>query len=191
VVVVAGAERLEGQVNDLTRRLVDAGYNVEWKELIGGIAIPEHTSLLYKPEALKQATAIRTEIVPVAMFDAVGWPDNRPDIEITIGADYRELLNGLVRVRVLDAGGGEGARDAAADMLAAAGYDIVEAGGDSELLIKAGAIVACAPNHDEEGMRILEEFFPHALFQGELPSAEHDVTVYIGPEVNEGAGAGN
>jgi hypothetical protein len=191
IVVVEGPAQLQDDINDLSGRLQDDGYNVEWKAFVQGMPVNDHTVIQYKPAYLEDAAAIREDVVPVVMFDAVSWPDNRPDIEITIGADYRELLNGFVQVRVLDAGGGEGATDAAADMLAAAGYDIVEVGGDSELLIKAGAIVACAPNHDEEGFRILEEFFPDAHFRGELPSADHDVTVYIGPEVNEGAGAGN
>lgn len=82
---------------------------------------------------------------------------------------------------MLDAGGGTGATQAAADMLQEAGYDVVEVGGEPVLRIKAGAIVACAPDHDEEGFQILKRYFPDALFRGELPSEDHDVTVYIGP----------
>jgi hypothetical protein len=94
------------------------------------------------------------------------------------------LANGAVQVRVLDAGGGAGATEAAADMLQRAGYDVVEVGGEPDL-IKAGYIVACAPQHDEEGIRILEEFFPGAYFRGEVPAEDHDVTVYIGPDYAE------
>jgi hypothetical protein len=44
------------------------------------------------------------------------------------------------------------------------------------------SVVACAPQHDEEGWRILKEFYPRAAFRGEIPSEEHDVTVYVGKD---------
>jgi hypothetical protein len=91
---------------------------------------------------------------------------------------------------VLDASGRPGVARAAADILAADGYDVVALGKTDS--IYETTIVACAPQHDEEGFRILKRYFPEANFRGEIPSEEHDVTVYIGPDFDlPGAGAGN
>jgi hypothetical protein len=190
VVVVAGPKQLEDQINDLAERLDDDGYNVEWKEFVGGMSIPHETTLQYKANYHEDAEALRREFLPGVTLEAVAWPDNRPDIQITVGADYRQLVNGAVQVRVLDVSRRPGVARAAADLLAAGGYDVVEVGKADP--IYDTTIVACAPHHDEEGLLILQRYFPDADFRGEIPSEEHDVTVYIGPEFElPGAGAEN
>jgi hypothetical protein len=190
IVVVAGPARLEHDINSLSRALTDEGYNVEVKVFVHGTPVEEHTILEYKTRYLEEAVAIREEIVPVFMFEAVSWPRNRADIQITIGGDYRELANSRVQVRVLDVSGRPGVARAAADLLGADGYDIVEVG-EADPIYET-TIVACAPNHDEEGLRILKRYFPDADFRGEIPSEDHDVTVYLGPDFElPGAGAEN
>jgi LytR cell envelope-related transcriptional attenuator len=186
--VISGPERLEPQLRELSDELAAAGYKIEFSLYIGGISTPDHTVVQYKPSARRLANAVRRGLLPgvatVARADPqppTGPPITpAPDILITLGSDYRELANGTVQVRVLDAGAGAGATQEAADMLQKAGYDVVEVGEASSL--DGRTIVACAPQHDEEGFRILEQFFPRADFLSEIGSPDHDVTVYVGPE---------
>jgi LytR cell envelope-related transcriptional attenuator len=186
--VLSGPERMEPQLREFSDRLATAGYEIEFSLYIAGIPTPDHTVVRYKPSARRLADAVRRDLLPgvdtVARADpqpATGPPITpAPDILITLGSDYQELRNGTVQVRVLDAGAGRGATDVAADMLQGAGYDIVEVGEASSLYGRT--IVACAPQHDEDGFRILEEYFPEADFLGEIGSPDHDVTVYVGPD---------
>jgi hypothetical protein len=186
-VVVAAPTSLRMEASDLAERLKEDGYLVELK-LLAREEVPSHSLVAYGPDTDEAAREIIRRFLPGLSLTGQGYL-GRP-IEIRLApSDYPAVT---VQVRVLDAGAGRAATVAAAEMLQDAGYDVVEIGGESELLIKAGAIVACAPNHDDEGLRILEEFFPDADFRGEIPSEDHDVTVYIGPDFElPGAGAGN
>jgi hypothetical protein len=181
MILVGGPEQAQSSVQELAHLLISDGYDVN-TFFVSEQPTPI-TSIRFPAWNQEEAARIRDTYLPGASLEQQASPYHPPpDITITVGADYQALRNATVRVRVLDAGGGTAATDRAADLLAAAGYDIVEVGGDPVLRIKAGVIVACAPQHDEAGRRILEEFFPDALFQGEIPSPDHDVTVYIGPE---------
>jgi hypothetical protein len=148
--------------------------------------VPSHSLVAYGPDTDEAAREIIRRYLPGLSFTGQGYP-GRP-IQVRLApSDYPAVT---VQVRVLDAGAGRAATVAAAEMLQEAGYDLVEVGEASSLYGRT--IVACAPQYDEDGFRILEEFFPDADFRGELPSEDHDVTVYIGPDVElHGAGAGN
>ena len=178
-IVVAGSESAQPLVIELMKLLSTEGHDVD--AIVSTYPPNSDTTIQFPAWNRMEAQRIREQFLPGAMMDEAASPYHPPpDIRITLGPDYRQLRNDTVQVRVLDAGGGSGATRAAADMLAAAGYDVVEVG---ELSAEYDVtIVACAPQHDEEGLRILEEFFPKADFRGELPSEDHDVTVYVGPD---------
>lgn len=178
-ILVAGPGSLQEEAKRLAVWLVLYGYSPD-TILCPDCPVPESTTIQYRAEARAEAKSIRREVLPEAALQEVSWPAKRGDIYITLGMDYGELAIGTVRVRVLDAGGGRAATDTAAGQLRGAGYDVVEvadapAGYDE-------TVVACAPQHDEAGSRILEEFFPDADFRPELPSPDYDVTIYVGPD---------
>ncbi|HYZ11747.1 MAG TPA: LytR C-terminal domain-containing protein [Actinomycetota bacterium] len=188
IVVVAGPEAQEDELRALSLQLSDARYSVDIV-LCADCPLREHTVIQYAADARVEAKRITREFLPGIVAESVAWPDTKPDIQITLGADYRKLANGAVRVRVLDAGGGTGDTEHAATVLEEAGYDVVEVGKAPALY--DNTIVACAPSHDEEGFRILKRFLPDAHFTGEVPAEDHDVTVYIGPDYRQGGAAGN
>lgn len=172
--VVDGLDR---DLQLLREDLVAAGFEVDWINQISDGEPPLQTRIRYGMAAEVTARAIRQRVLPGVPLTP---SDPGTSIVIALGADIHEVRNGAVRVRVLDAGGGRAATDTAAGQLRGAGYDIVEEGKVASIYEQT--IVACAPNHDEEGLRILEEFFPDADFRGEVPSENHDVTVYVGPD---------
>lgn len=182
IVTVVGPGELGGEAARLADRLAAPGYNVEWIEQCSDCPVPARTIVRFTPEARGEAESIRRDFLPGAATQLISWSDKRPEIEITLGADYDLVSNSAIRVRVLDAGGGRTATDTAAGQLRGFGYNVVEVGD-----APAGydeTIVACAPHQDEAGLRILAQFFPGAEFRGEIPSADHDVTVYVGPDVD-------
>jgi LytR cell envelope-related transcriptional attenuator len=177
LVVVAAPESLRSHAQALAARLGEAGYTVEVRPL-SPAEVPSHTAVAYAVDLRDQAWGIIRRFLPGVSLTGSGYPDSHPPIEIRLApSDYPAVT---VRVRVFNAGGSRTAFDTAAGQLRGAGYDVVEvadapAGYDE-------TVVACAPQHDEAGSRILEEFFPDAEFRPELPSPDYDVTVYVGPD---------
>jgi hypothetical protein len=173
----------------LARALGDDGYRVEWFQYVSDVDPPPRTTIRYGAGAEAEANEIRRQLLPgVPLAPAPG--SGAEVIVISLGVDIDDVRNRSVQVRVLDVSGRPGAARAAADMLAADGYDIVKVGEADP--IYDTTIVACAPQHDDDGFRILNRYFPDADFRGEIPSEEHDVTVYIGPDLElPGVGAGN
>jgi hypothetical protein len=173
-VVVAAPTSLRMEASDLAERLKEDGYLVELK-LLAREEVPSHSLVAYGPDTDEAAREIIRRFLPGLSLTGQGYL-GRP-IQIRLApSDYPAVT---VQVRVLDAGAGRAATVAAAEMLQDAGYDVVEVGDAPATYDET--IVACAPQHDEEGFRILEEFFPQADFRGEIPSVDHDVTVYVGP----------
>jgi hypothetical protein len=184
--VVAPAH-LEEEASALAAQLLEAGFDANVIVVAEAQGSP-FTMLQYAQDAGALAKRIRSEFL-TADVEAIAYAGTEPTIQITLGADYQKQVRGTVRVRVLDAGAGRAGTDTAAAQLRGAGYDVVEVGDAPATYDET--IVACAPQHDEEGFRILEDFFPHADFRGELPSDEHDVTVYVGPDFLPRGGAGD
>jgi hypothetical protein len=174
-IVVAGSKEVRPSAMELSELLLSDGYEVMAFVLIE--SRPD-TTIRFPAWNREEALRIREKYLPGATLEEQASPYHPPpDITITVGADYEELRNGAVQVRVLDAGGGRSATDTAAGQLQGAGYDVVEVGNAPSVYDES--IVACAPQHDEAGLRILQQFFPTADFRGEIPSPDHDVTVYV------------
>jgi hypothetical protein len=182
-ILVVGPGNLGDAASALASRLDKAGHDVN---IVFCADCPVHpsTTIQYRPDAEAEAESIRSEFLPGADLERVTWPANRGDIHLNLGADYTEPANGTVRVSVLDAGGGRAATDTAAGQLRGAGYDVVEVGDAPSVFDKT--VVACAPQHDEAGLRILKQFFPTAEFRGQIPSLDHDVTVYVASDWSGG-----
>lgn len=175
-ILVVASSSLEDEGRQLGTRLTKSGYPADVAIIVDG-SVPSLTVIRYSIDAREEAEAIRRDFLPGAEVEIVSWQDNRGDIRITLGADYGKVAAGTIQVRILDAGGGRAATDTAAGQLRGAGYDVVEVGDAPSVYEET--IVACAPQHDEAGLRILEQFFPSADFRGEIPSPDHDVTVYV------------
>jgi LytR cell envelope-related transcriptional attenuator len=178
IVTVVGPGELGGEASALGARLADAGHNVEWIEHCSDCPVPEFTILRYKQEAREEAESIRRDFLPGSESQVVTWPANRPQIEITLGADYRNLTRAAIQVRILDGSLLNGAADAALTILQGEGYEVVavqDAG-----TVYDETFISCAPQHDAEADLIREALFPKADIRVELPDEQYDVTVHIG-----------